>query len=359
MEWIGLKRMKRILLDIYKVKDPYTGLGQFSMQLGRHLVEMAEPDLEYTFLKPEGTVLPTWADKVPQIQATWKHRYLPQFMPRYDLWHSLQQFPSYLPGKKTRQILTIHDLNFLEEKKGAKAAHYLKKLQRHVDRADAVTAISHYTAGQISLHLQLNGKAVYTIYNGVEVKAFPEAQRPAYVSGKPFFFAIGVFKEKKNWEALVPMMRHFDDHSLILAGNHDTAYGRKIREMVSRLGLEDRIIMPGKISDAGKYWLYQHCEALLFPSLAEGFGLPAVEAMLMGKPVFLSCVTSLPEIGGDAAFYFDGFDPAQMAALIREKLQEFAGDRKGFSVRLRAQAEQFNWARAAKTYVQLYREVMS
>ena len=77
-------------------------------------------------------------------------------------------------------------------------------------------------------------------------------------------------------------------------------------------GLEERIILPGEISDMDKYWLYKNCEAFVFPSMYEGFGLPVIEAMNFGKPVFLSTFSSLPEVGGKYALYWENFDSQLM-----------------------------------------------
>ena len=80
----------------------------------------------------------------------------------------------------------------------------------------------------------------------------------------------------------------------------------------AQAGVADRVRVLIRISEADKAWYITQCLAYLQPSLAEGFGLPVVEAMQIGKPVFLSRLTSLPEVGGAAAYYFDDFTPATM-----------------------------------------------
>jgi glycosyltransferase involved in cell wall biosynthesis len=110
------------------------------------------------------------------------------------------------------------------------------------------------------------------------------------------------------------------------------------------------------VSDAQKAWAYGACAGFLFPSLTEGFGLPPIEAMHFGKPVFLSALTCLPEIGGEAADYFEGpqaFEPAAMRAVVERGLARHAAD-PGRSAAVRAHAAQFSWDRAADAYAALY-----
>jgi glycosyltransferase involved in cell wall biosynthesis len=111
------------------------------------------------------------------------------------------------------------------------------------------------------------------------------------------------------------------------------------------------------IDDAQKTWAYAHCAGFLFPSLAEGFGLPPIEAMHFGKPVFLARRTCLPEIGGDAAYYFDDFAPAAMRAVVEGGLARGAGPARAEAVR--QHAAQFDWDRCAARYLALYRRLLA
>jgi glycosyltransferase involved in cell wall biosynthesis len=128
-------------------------------------------------------------------------------------------------------------------------------------------------------------------------------------------------------------------------------------EEAQKHGCADRVTITGTISEYDKAWYYKNCEAFVFPSLAEGFGLPVIEAMHFGKPVFLSKFTSLPEIGGDAAFYFNNFEPEHMLHVLQEGLKEF--DDKDLSSKAMAHAEQFDWQKTAQQYLKLYKECLT
>lgn len=348
--------MKKILIDIFKVKDIYSGLGQFSINFAEEIISNKTIDLDITFLVP-GNFRHESITEVNYTKANFRKRYLPNLNKKYDIWHSLHQFPAHFPNSASKHILTIHDLNFLIEKNKSKASAYLKKLQENINKADVLTAISNYTKKQIEENIDLKGKTVHTIYNGVKVNSFENITKPAFAGNKKFFFAISVFKEKKNFHALLPLMKHFEDYQLIIAGNNNTPYGEQIKKQIKGLHLEDSVILPGKISEQDKLWLYKNCEAFLVPSLAEGFGLPVIEAMKVGKPVFLSKHTSLPEIGGEAAFYFDNFEEDDMTNLIREKLNDYNKNSLVFSEQIKQHAEKFSWKTSIESYLNLYKSL--
>ena len=82
--------------------------------------------------------------------------------------------------------------------------------------------------------------------------------------------------------------------------------------------------------------------------------MPPIEAMKFDKPVFLSNLTSLPEIGGDAAFYWENFDPNYMKEFLLENLENFKANRVFYIDKIRKRANYFSWEKAAKQYLELY-----
>lgn len=348
------------LIDIYKIKDLYSGLGQFSMHLAKNLIEINN-NLDLDFLIPD-TNTERFFKKNPNANFTRTNillRYFPQMNKRYDFWHSTQQFPSFLPDKKTKQILTIHDLNFLYVKTPEKIEKYRKKLQKNIDRADFITSISEFTKNEILDNFDLNGKNISVIYNGVNEKETENLIKPDFADDYKFFFSVGVFKSSKNFHTLLKIVDHFEDTKIIIAGNCNTEYGKMIREKIIIYGLEYRIILPGIISDNVKNWLYQNCTAFLFPSIAEGFGLPVIEAMKFGKPVFLSRFGSLPEIGDRFAWYFDDFASESMTKVIKNGITEYSKDPTLYSTNIIQHSSKFTWKKCAAEYLKLYYEVLS
>ena len=146
------------------------------------------------------------------------------------------------------------------------------------------------------------------------------------------------------------------DLKLVLAGRKDKLYERYEQEI--RQDNIRNVVFPGFVSEGQLRWLYENCAAYVFPSLSEGFGLPGLEAMAHGAPVVSSQATSLPEIYGDAAIYFDPRNVDDMAAKISSVLdnkklaQELS--KKGL-----AQAAKFSWKKMAQQTLDVYQEVLS
>ena len=137
--------MKRILIEMEKLKNPNSGLGQFCLNIGEQFQLLNPKNLQLDFYLP-AFQKNVFGEQFNYVKHTSIHKLIPLGSSDYDVWHCLQQDSPYLPtNKKTRLILTIHDLNFLQEKKKSKAGGYLKKLQKNVDRASAITVISDYT----------------------------------------------------------------------------------------------------------------------------------------------------------------------------------------------------------------------
>jgi len=349
--------MKSILIDLYKTRDLYSGLGQFSLNFAKEIIVLHPANYFFSFLIPRNLRMET-GPNAHLIRTTFQHRYFPSLNKKFDLWHSLQQFPSHMPNRKTPFILTIHDLNFLQDKDHRKASRYLRRLQHNVDRADALTVISHHTKSALEAHVNLKGKPIRVIYDGVTVTAFDHVQPPPYAPTAKFFFSLGVFKESKNFHSLLPVIDHFPEHHLIIAGNHRTDYGEYMKRIIREMNLSSRIHLPGVITEQEKFWLYDHCEAFLFPSKAEGFGLPVIEAMKAGRPVFLSRFGSLPEIGGGLAYYLDSFEPLHITAVIKEKLDCYHRNPKELSDQLKRYATKFDWKSCIEQYLAFYEEVI-
>ncbi|RYG30374.1 MAG: glycosyltransferase [Chitinophagaceae bacterium] len=135
------------------------------------------------------------------------------------------------------------------------------------------------------------------------------------------------------------------------------SYKNKIVDEAKKLGVSERIVFTGPISENDKQWYLVNCLAFAFPSLAEGFGAPVVEAMYFGKPVFLSDKTSLPEVGGDAAYYFKSFDPDAMKQVFEEGMAHYVHNNP--RERIKNRASSFSWDATAQHYLNIYRELSS
>ncbi|NPA68555.1 MAG: glycosyltransferase family 4 protein, partial [Chlorobi bacterium] len=198
--------MKKVLIDLDRLKNINTGLGQVSLSFGKKISELNDKDIEFTFLVPD-KFAGYFGNNVKYEKVSLKRRYFPSLCKKYDLWHALHQDSAYFPsGKTTPYILTVHDLNFLYEKSEKKAKKRLKRLQKKIDRATHITVISNFTKNEVLKNLNVKNKDVQIIYNGVEISEYPRAEKPAYVPDGKLLFSIGVIKEKKNTAVLIPFI---------------------------------------------------------------------------------------------------------------------------------------------------------
>jgi glycosyltransferase involved in cell wall biosynthesis len=227
-------------------------------------------------------------------------------------------------------------------------------VQAGIDRADYIVCVSQFTLSTVTSHLRLGNRPVQVIYNGCDVSEFPAFDHPRFRPARPFIFSLGTVLPKKNFHVL-PGLLGGNDHELVIAGILDPDYEKIIRAEARRHGVQDRVHLTGPISEEEKSWYFRNCLAFAFPSLAEGFGFPVVEAMHYGKPVFLSDHASLPEIGGSEAYYFTDFDPAAMREVFARGMADYQA--QGRAEQLRQRALRYSWDRAAQDYLHIYRKL--
>lgn len=347
--------MHKIILDCERMKYPHTGLYHFCLQLGCSLLKEAGEE-DFSFFMPWecGPVFGSHAQYISQYAG---HKWILPRTDNYNVWHATHQGSQYFPARrKIPIVLTVHDLNFLKGgfKSAAKRRNYLQALQHKIDRADHIATISQFVLDDLRGHVRLDNKPVTVIYNGCNINKDMQPAAPLVQPDGPFLFTIGTIAIKKNFHVLPALLVNNDKHLVIAGIVQDEAYKKEIIMAAQHAGVLNRLHFTGPVTEAEKYWYYQHCEAFVFPSIAEGFGLPVIEAMAFGKPVFLSTHTSLPEIGGHEAFYFSDFDPENMREMLQKGLSAYSAD-AGLVERLKARAYSFNWQNTARKYIEIYR----
>lgn len=346
--------MKFVLVEMEKLKNPNSGLGQFCLHLGLKLQQLKPSNLQLEYYLPEAQ-LKIFGSKIPTVRHSPLHKFFSLNSKKYHVWHCLHQNSSYLPSdKKTKIILTIHDLNFLEKYKGIKRAIKLGRLQKKVDQSHTITVISHFTEKMVRENLDIGEKKIHVIPNGNALEFIQEPKKPEFVHFDQFIFSIGIISKKKNFHTLLPLLQKNPKLNLVIAGSHQNAYAAELIQAASQLNLDSRLHLPGTVNNEQKNWLYQNCMAFVFPSLTEGFGLPVVEAMSLGKPVFLSHLTSLPEIGGPEANYWFNFEPDYMNKIFEDGMRDFNTEKSKRSI---LWSQQFSWESAAQAYLKIYEQI--
>jgi glycosyltransferase involved in cell wall biosynthesis len=355
---VNRKTPFRVLVDLDRLKDVNSGLGQVALHFGAALSRMRDEDLAFTFLVPSA-----WRGRfgkaVRYEVVSLRRRFLPFLCPGYDLWYTIHQDSHYFPSHRHAPfVLTINDLNFLGEKTPAKARQRLRRLQGKVARARALSVISKYTETIVRANLEVGALPIHVIYCGIEVDEYPNTPQPAYVPEGDILFSIGVVRPRKNYGVLIDFIGALPaNYKLVIAGNKPGSHAADLESRIGEAGLRERIVLPGPISDADKYWLYTHCKAVLFPSQLEGMGLPPIEAMRHGKPVFASAASSVPEVCADRAYYWENFDPELMSTFFLEKIDEFYRDETRPEL-CRRHSFKYDWDANARAYVSLFKSIL-
>lgn len=329
------------------------GLGEFSTQICQRIAAVA----------------PAWRDEGVQFHLHMPRRWHGHFgntvsyletrrsqghwhwqgWRRFTGWHGLNQLGRAGPPAFTQHsLLTIHDLNTLYHDDPRTCQKSLLKLQSRLRKFKSISTLTHHVEGDIRKHLGWSGP-VSVIPNGArDLTSHPQTPVPGLPTGR-FLLHLSRMAASKNPQALVELAAHWPEQTVVMAGPRSVGSDLVRAQGVER-GLANLHVIQ-EVSDEQKAWLYAHCQGFLFPSLTEGFGLPPLEAMHFGKPVFLSRLTSLPEVGGTWAAYFDSFDPAEMRRCIESESPRLLANANG----IRAHAGQFTWDRSAQSYLAIYR----
>lgn len=255
-----------------------------------------------------------------------------------------------MADSKFAHVETLHDLwderSINRTENGAIFRSLIKK--RACDRADAVVCVSEHTRDDAIERWPSLINKLQVIPHGVR----PLSARPIQPTvARPYFLFVGRRGLYKNFEVVADaLMESGLDHGLICFGGG--SFSKKERDLLATLNISDRTEQITG-TDHQLAGLYMKATALLYPSSFEGFGLPLLEAMIHECPVISSPLTSLPEVGGNAALYADPQFPEAWATAMKNVV-----DDPSLAINLRAlgkrRAAEFSWARSAELHRQLY-----
>lgn len=356
---------KNILIDVERLKYPRSGIANVCISLMRGLDEKL-CHFNYTFYGPKKNI-PSTKSKFAILEWKFWQKKIPVKSSSFSLIHVTHQLSDYFHNvaSNQRKVVTLHDLNFLHDNSSeSKISKSIKLVQKNIGNADAIVCISEFVQNDF-----LQNRALFrlkpdvkidVIYNGL---IFPDKEKFSSEAtydfiDRKFILNIGVLFPKKNQEVLLELLSKNDRDLVLITSSAKSEYKGKFIEKIKRLGLENRVHILENVENNEKYFLLQHCESYCHPSLAEGFGIPPVEAMYFGKPVFLSKLTSLPEIGGDVAFYFNDFSAETMNKVYEEGMAVFNADPEIFSEKLKRRALQFDYKNMAESYEELYQSLL-
>jgi len=371
---------------LYGIKD--RGIGRYTEKLITYLEKIDTQNEYFIFLRQDG-----FNDYQPQNKNF--HKVLADYRP-YSLKEQIL-FPCQLKKYKLNLvhfthfnvpifygrsfIVTIHDLiitRFPESRKRSTTLplplYYLKLffynlvLKNALFKSKKILAVSQATKKEIVDLFGVDTSKISVIYEGVDQLPVSSYQSPILDSRfqilDSYFLYVGAAYPHKNLERLIIAFEKFIKNSdapigkklkLVLVGKQDYFYQR-IEELVEKLDIIGSVVFTGEVSDNNLASYYKHALFFIFPSLAEGFGLPVLEALNHGLAVASSSVYSLPEVLGRAAYYFDPHEIDDIAKAIETMATDdkLRNDLKKEGIE---QVKKFSWQKLAQETLEIYKRL--
>ena len=352
------------------------GMDIYALELIRHLQVMDQINEYFIFIRPGEDPCLQESDNFKIIEvkgltyADWEQVQLPRMASRYnlDLLHCTSNTaPLFSPAPLH---LTLHDIIYLNQEFSGgswyqKLGHYYRKwiVPLVFEKAKKVYTVSNFEKGQIKKHFGASEK-VEVVYNGVsemfqpQSKASIKSARIEYNLPEQYIFFLGNTVPKKN---LTGMLQAYDIYSnseqnpidLVMAESTES----ELDHMLKKLKLEhlkQHIHLTGYVKQADLPAIYSGAEVFVYPSLRESFGIPIIEAMACGTTVITSDTSSMPEVGGQAAFFINPYKPESIASQLSEFLNSFKYFKKFSAAESIEHAQKFDWESTSRKMTNHY-----
>ena len=280
---------------------------------------------------------------------------------RFDVVHSTT--PLLMPARSGLRVCTVYDLDFLshpERTRREMRRDFPKLVHAHTARANLVVTISEYSRRQVAERLSVSPARIAVCRPGVP--SWIAGPVPGRSPGSPgHLLFVGTLEPRKNVPALLAAYRVLAERlpsapHLVLAGQVTPSAEAWIAE-TQAAPLKGRVVVEGYVTSQRRAELYAGASLVVLPSLDEGFGLPALEAMALGIPVVASSVGALPEVVADAGILIEPADVAGLAGAFESVLTA-----PGLAGRMReagiARSRQFSWPESARALIRAYEEAL-
>ena len=258
-----------------------------------------------------------------------------------------------------RFVLTVHDLSYIHfpHLMSAKSRMWHRAVhpEKLLHRADAIIAISHATKRDLESTCNISPEKIHVVHSAIDTSDYVrhrsdiiDGVRKRWQITRPYFLVLGNLDPRKNISTAISAYARLPDplrraHQLVIIG---TPVWKKDAHMDHGKDIEG-VRCIGFVNEETKIALLQHAVCLLFPSVYEGFGFPALESMAAGTPLIASSASSVPEVVGDAGILVDPHDPGAWASAIEQMCTD-TELRATLIRRGRARVSEFTWQRSAQ-----------
>jgi alpha-1,3-rhamnosyl/mannosyltransferase len=273
---------------------------------------------------------------------------------------------AFYPPRSVRVpfLMTVHDLTVLERPLDYPLVtrHYAATLLRSLaPRAHRIATPSQWVKDQCAAMLGVAHGRIDVVHSGVEGAYYQEtaASKDAPLLARlglrgPFWLSCGSLQPRKNLEVAIRAIallaqRSADPPRLVVVGKFGP-HARRVLEVARSHGVAGRIVLAGRLEDHELASLYRRCKVFVYPSWAEGFGVPPLEAMAAGARVIAARATCLPEILGDHAEWADPADPASWCDAWARIRSESAAARAARVDAARAWTRRYTWDETARRW---------
>ncbi len=371
-----------IYYDISAAVHARAGLGRYAASLARALMADHKEELTLFYNNTPDATLPSGMEHIPRrtVRAGYKRWRMQvwlgqllrlrfdHLLPGATLYHATEHL--LMPLHSIPTVLTVHDLLYHLFPRYHKPLNYVflnLAMPLFCRRADAIIAVSHFTRQDLIDHYHVPADKVTVIYEAPAPHFRPPteeqiaAARARHHLPARYLLTLCTIEPRKNHTRFLRAFEQLcvDDTDLywVIVGGKGWLY-EGFFAALERSPARERVILPGHIHDEHLPAVYGGATVFVFPSLGEGFGLPPLESMACGTPVVSSNATSLPEVCGDAAQYFDPRDVETMIATLRPVLHD-PELRAAMRERGLHQAAHFSWTRAATETWTVYERVIA
>lgn len=361
-----------LTIDISAGVNVQAGLGRYTRSLVDALLPYTTPQVFYNNIpgrtQPQFEQLTTHSINLgykPWRMAVYMGQRvgLPynRLVPRTTIFHATEHLLMPLRGVKT--VLTVHDLIyklFPEHHKKLNYWYLNAAMPLFVKRADAIITISESSKQDLISHYGTPAKKIHVIYEAAAAHFQPQsdetvqAVKQRYHLPEQYLLVVGTIEPRKNYSRLVEALMHlrhdYPELALVVVGSKGWLYESFFAQIKE---LQAPVVFPGYIPDQDLPAVYAGAMVAVMASIYEGFGLPILEAMACGTPVAASHAASLPELGGEAAVYFDPYEVSSMVDALQKLLND-ASLREKYAQMGLVQAAKFSWDRTARETLAVY-----
>jgi len=364
----------KIAFDLRRIGNP--GIGRYMKCLAESITAQA-PEHQYLFILPPHSERMVHAPNAQKLCTSLKYYSfheqfeLPRILSRHkvDLLHS----PHFLLPlvRPCPAVATIHDVIYLacpEDLPSFAGRLYYRTMMNACSRmATRIITDSEHSKNEIIRYLRADPAKIEVVYPAVDPffqsPADPEqiaSTRSRFGIDRDYILCVGIYKPRKNHAGLLRafqlLLKCGTQPHLVIAG--PMAEGEPIlRALAQELGIAQHVIFTGFIHDAGLRALYSGSRVCVCPSVYEGFGFTVLEAMACGTPVVCSSATSLPEVAGKAALYFDPHKPEEMVVQLHSAFSDEAV-RASLIANGCSNLLRFNWAEPARQTLAAYHQAL-